>query len=121
MAEIIEWLKGKKTYFVAALAILTAVVAYINGGIDVKQLVEAIFAALGGITLRAAVAKGATKLLFIPLLVGGLFLIPAPEADAGPLRAVVRGAARVASAPVRVLKRGHERRACRRAARRAAR
>ena len=56
----------------------------------------------------------------VTILFGSLFVAPV-QADAGPLRAIVRGAARVASAPVRVLKRGHERRACRRAARRAAR
>jgi hypothetical protein len=54
-----EFLQGYKTYIVCAGAIATAVGAYANKSIDLTTLVQSIFAALGGITLRAGIAKGA--------------------------------------------------------------
>ena len=51
------WLSGKKTYVVAVSGILTAVVAWSQGAIDTAQLVAALFAAVGTMTTRAAVAK----------------------------------------------------------------
>ena len=50
---MIAWLQGKKTYIVAIGAIVTAVGAYTEGSIDLSQLVAAIFAALGAMTLKA--------------------------------------------------------------------
>lgn len=50
-------LEGYKTYLVCAAAILTAVIAYVNKTIGLNELISAIFAALGGITLRNAIAK----------------------------------------------------------------
>jgi hypothetical protein len=69
---MLNWLQGKKTYLVALAAILTAVVAWLNGAIDVVTLVQTIFAALGGAALRAGVAKGAAPaaVLFILAVLG---------------------------------------------------
>ncbi len=52
-----EWLKGKKTYIVAAAAILTAFGTYLGDGMSIGELITAIYAALATITLRAGVAK----------------------------------------------------------------
>ena len=57
MAKIIEFLKGKKTYLVAIVGILSAVVAYLNGSIDVIGLGSAILQALGISALRAGVSN----------------------------------------------------------------
>jgi hypothetical protein len=57
MSKILTWLQGKKTYIVAAAAILTAIGAYLTGTITGVQLVEAIFAAIGTVTMRAGIAK----------------------------------------------------------------
>lgn len=59
MANISEggWLAGKKTYIVAATAIITAIGSYAYGGIDIKELIEAIFAAITAMTMRAGIAK----------------------------------------------------------------
>ena len=50
-------LSGGKTYLVCAGAIITAIVAFVNGTIDVVQLVQAIFTAVAGMTIRAGVGK----------------------------------------------------------------
>ena len=55
---MIEWLKGKKTYLVCVAGILAAVIGYLNGEISMAQAIEAIFIAIGGITLRAGVKNG---------------------------------------------------------------
>lgn len=52
-----EWLSGGKTYLICASAILTAIIAFINGNMEIADLVKAIFVALTAITLRAGVAK----------------------------------------------------------------
>lgn len=46
---------GKKTYLVCVSAILTAVIAYSNGAIELSTLVKSIFEALAGITVRASI------------------------------------------------------------------
>ncbi len=53
------WLSGKKTYLVAALAILGAIVAYANGNMDLTQAISAIVAAILACTMRAGVMKSA--------------------------------------------------------------
>ena len=53
----IEWLKGKKTYFVAVAAVATALGGFVAGEVSLTQLVEAIFAAVAVMTLRAGVTK----------------------------------------------------------------
>lgn len=59
---MLEFLSGKKTYIVAAAAILTAAGAFASGTMNAKELVEAIMAALGVSFLRAGVAKVEDKL-----------------------------------------------------------
>lgn len=55
MQNVGTWLKGKKTYFVAALAILYALLRFYYQEIDLDTLVTLILAALGGATLRHGV------------------------------------------------------------------
>lgn len=50
-------LAGKKTYIIAITAALTAIGSYLYGGIDITQLIQALFAAAGAASLKAAVAK----------------------------------------------------------------
>ncbi len=57
LTKVKEYLKGKKTYLVAAAAIITAVVGYSDGTLDLIQLIEAVFVAVGFGTLRAGIAK----------------------------------------------------------------
>ena len=61
MQEIIDWLKGKKVYFICASAILAAFTGWLQDEISLIQFVEAIFIALGAMALRAGMAKTATK------------------------------------------------------------
>lgn len=51
------WLKGRKTYLVAAAAVLVAVLAWASGEMTTWQLVEATLGALAAMALRAGVAK----------------------------------------------------------------
>jgi hypothetical protein len=55
--KILEWLQGKKTYLVCIAGILAAIIAYLSGEMTMIQMVEAIWAAVAGMTLRAGVAK----------------------------------------------------------------
>jgi len=59
MQKVKEWLSGKKTYLVCAAAILAAVIAYSQDQVTLIQLIEAVLAAIGGMTLRAGVTKSA--------------------------------------------------------------
>ncbi len=52
--QLVTFLQGKKTYLVCLIAILAAILAYLNHQIDLIQLGEAILAALGGASLRSA-------------------------------------------------------------------
>ena len=54
---IIAWLKGKKTYLLMAIAILTAITGVIDGSLSMAEFIQAIFTALGMITMRAGIAK----------------------------------------------------------------
>lgn len=54
---MLEKLKGFKTYIVAAAAILTAVGAWLGGEMALGSMVEAIFAAVTAMTIRAGIAK----------------------------------------------------------------
>lgn len=54
---MLEWLKGKKTYLVCIVGILSALVGYINGDVSMAQMIEAIFIAIGAMTMRAGVTK----------------------------------------------------------------
>lgn len=53
IGSVIDWLQGKKTYLIAASAILTAVIAYLNKSISLTELVAAIYAAIAGMSLKA--------------------------------------------------------------------
>ena len=59
MSNIIKggWLAGKKTYITAITGALTAVGAYLYGGLDIGGLIEALFEASAIAGLRAGVAK----------------------------------------------------------------
>lgn len=50
-------LSGKKTYIVATTGLFTAIGAYLYGGIDMKELIEALFIAVGAFTMRQGIEK----------------------------------------------------------------
>jgi len=52
-----DFLKGKKTYLTAIIAILVALVAWSDDGLSLTQLVTAIFVALQTMFIRAGVSK----------------------------------------------------------------
>lgn len=56
-----NYLKGKKTYVTAFLAVITAVGSYVLDEIALKDMIEAIFAALTAMTIRAAITKSAPE------------------------------------------------------------
>ena len=45
-------LSGKKTYFTAAAAVITALGAYFTGGVDLTVTIQSVFAALMVVFLR---------------------------------------------------------------------
>ncbi len=55
-------LSGKKTYFTAAAAVLTAIGAYVAGEVDTQTTVSSIFAALMAIFLRSGISSEAQKI-----------------------------------------------------------
>jgi hypothetical protein len=57
VTKIRDWLKGKKTYIVCAVGILTVAVAWAEGNVTDGEAVEAVFKAIFGITIRAGVSK----------------------------------------------------------------
>lgn len=57
MSNIIGALDGKKTYIVAGLTILYAIVGLLIGQLQVSQAIELILAGLGGIGIRSAISK----------------------------------------------------------------
>ena len=58
MSSIRNWLKGKKSYIMAVIGVLGAVVAWGDGQIDLMALLASIWAAGTTVFLRAGVAKG---------------------------------------------------------------
>ncbi len=52
-----QWLQGKKTYLVMIGTLLSAVIGYLNGQLELVGLVQAILAAFGLGAVRSAVAK----------------------------------------------------------------
>jgi len=50
-------LKGYKTYVLAAIGLITAVAAWLIGDLATPDMIEAVFAALAAMTLRAGIAK----------------------------------------------------------------
>lgn len=55
-----SFLSGWKTYIVAVGAIITAIGGYASGAITLPELVAAIFAAVGTMTVRHAITTTAT-------------------------------------------------------------
>jgi hypothetical protein len=58
-----EALKGKKTYFTAGAAILTALGAYFSGEANLGVMIQAVFAALMVVFLRHGVTSEAKKVV----------------------------------------------------------
>ena len=56
-----EYLKGKKTYVTAAVAAVTAIGSYLTDSIELALLVEALFAIIMGVTLRAGMTNSAKE------------------------------------------------------------
>ena len=52
MSKLFEALQGYKTYIVCGAAILTALGAFLSGDLTGVQAIEAVWAAIGGMTLR---------------------------------------------------------------------
>ena len=61
-----EALKGKKTYFTAGAAVLTALGAYFAGEVDLSVTIQACFGALMVVFLRQGVTSEATKAVEAP-------------------------------------------------------
>jgi hypothetical protein len=61
-----EALKGKKTYFTAAAAVLTALGAYFAGEVDLSVTIQGCFAALMVVFLRQGVTSEAKKAVEAP-------------------------------------------------------
>ena len=61
MQNILVWLNGKKTYFLCFAAIVAAWAAYLQNSISLQDATQATFAALGGMTMRAAVQKSGSQ------------------------------------------------------------
>lgn len=52
-----DFLKGKKTYLLAIVAIITALVAWSEGTLNITELITAIFVAFQTMFIRAGVSK----------------------------------------------------------------
>lgn len=52
MGDLLSKLSGFKTYVVGVAAILTAVGAWMGGALDIKGMVEAVWAAVMAMTIR---------------------------------------------------------------------
>ena len=52
-----DFLKGKKTYVIMAIGVLTAVGAYLTGDLTLIQAIQAVLGALGLGALRGGVSK----------------------------------------------------------------
>lgn len=57
MSKIRDWLKGKKTYIVCAIAVLGVAIAWSEGSMADGDALKAVFEAIVGITIRAGIAK----------------------------------------------------------------
>jgi len=55
-------LSGKKTYFTAAAAVITALGAYFTGEVDLTTTIQSVFTAIMVIFLRQGVASEAKKI-----------------------------------------------------------
>lgn len=57
MTKIRKWLDGKKTYLISIAGILTTLVAYASGNIELGDALEKIFPLLLAITIRVGIKK----------------------------------------------------------------
>ncbi|HBX15917.1 MAG: hypothetical protein UV20_C0009G0009 [Candidatus Magasanikbacteria bacterium GW2011_GWA2_42_32] len=57
MSNLFEFLSGKKTYILAAVGFVWALIGWIMGFIDAKQAQEVIWASLTAMALRAGINK----------------------------------------------------------------
>ena len=55
--QALEWLKGKKTYIVAAALVLTALSGFVTGDVTLAQAVDQALTGLGLGAVRAGIAK----------------------------------------------------------------
>ena len=60
MDAIITSLQGKKSYLTAAATVITGVVMFLNGAVDIAGLLQFVLTGTGLATLRAGVSKGAS-------------------------------------------------------------
>jgi hypothetical protein len=56
-ASFLIWLSGKKTYIICLCTIAGLWGSYLQGAVDLQNTIEGTVAALGGMSMRAAVAK----------------------------------------------------------------
>jgi hypothetical protein len=54
---VLNWLSGKKTYFISALGVAAAAYGYFTGTLDATQAITAALGAMGLSSLRAGIAK----------------------------------------------------------------
>lgn len=54
---MVEWLRGKKTYILAAAALLAILVRYADGQLDAGSAVNEALVALGLVTARAGAQR----------------------------------------------------------------
>ncbi len=57
MSNVRNWLKGRKTYFTAAAAVLTAVAAWASGEMELFPAMMVAWNGALGATIRAAIGK----------------------------------------------------------------
>ena len=57
LAKIKEMIKGKKTYILGSIAVVTAIVTWASNEITGVQLVTAVFVALQTMFIRAGIKK----------------------------------------------------------------
>lgn len=62
LRKIQDYLKGKKTYLLAVVAVITALVAWSEGGLSLTELLTALFVAFQTMFIRAGVSKGTDKI-----------------------------------------------------------
>lgn len=53
-----DWLRGKKTYLVAAAGIIAALASWSSGDIDTAKLIESVWGAVLAVTIRAGITNG---------------------------------------------------------------
>jgi hypothetical protein len=70
LTAVRNFISGYKTYLLCAATILTVAVAWASGNLSDLEAIKAITAAIGGITLRAAIAKQGVQAVILALGLG---------------------------------------------------